>query len=193
MSHRYSSILSLLFFLAAAACGCGDSNKNAPPSTDMSLGEPDLPPLPALDLSNSSPDCHVALTGAATGSVGCTVQGVWTKGENLGGINLTGSESMPGIQVTINRPGTPQKGTWTQADSGSKAAIVVTSGLEAWSVSIGGSSADQGTYSLTLTDVTEILTTDDGNGYLVKGTLDATLPPSSGGASTDPVTLHATF
>jgi hypothetical protein len=191
MPHRWTLILSLLS--AVAVTGCGD-NKNTPATPmDMSPAEPDLPPLPVLDLSNTSPTCQLMVAGATTASVGCTIQGFWTKDDDFGGITLAGSESTPGVSVSINRPGKPAKGEWKESDSGAKAAIVVNSGLDAWSASVDASSATQGSYTLTLTEVTETVTTDGGSGYLVKGTLDATLPPSSGAAATDPVTLHATF
>jgi hypothetical protein len=192
MSYRYASIVPLLLLTVAAATGCGDSGKNAPPSTDMAAPEPDLPPLEPRDLSNTSPSCQVTLTGGATANnAGCTIQGTWTKADDNGSILLNGTDSMPRVDIVISRPGKPKTGDWKQSDTGAKASILVSSGLDGWSASVGGNSPDQGSYTLTLTDVNETVTTDDGSGFLVKGTLDATLPSSTGGATT--VTLHATF
>jgi hypothetical protein len=196
MSHRLAFAASLALGLVAGCSG----NKPAAGGADLSFPLPDG----AVGSSNdggsgnddmpaSSTGCALTLSGGVTASLSCNIQGLWTMAENLGGVSLSGGESSPTATVAINRTGELVTGTFTQADSGAQSSLIVSDGLSSWSASVGAASADQGSYSLALTKVTVSVTAAGGKGYLVSGTLDATLPVVAGSQTSTAVTLHATF
>jgi hypothetical protein len=122
---------------------------------------------------------------------------VYTSSTNMSGFALQVNASSPYgfIQTAVERPGQATSGTWTNADTGAKAGIVVqaASGAPppAWQCSLGYGS-DQGSYTMTFT-VLGSQSVGQGTFYTVTGTLDATLTPVNNSGATGNVAYHATF
>lgn len=142
--------------------------------------------------------CTITLSGAATGTFNCTATTVYATQSNLGGPTLTVSAPAPYqmLTVTITRPGEPTSGTWSDADAGSKADLVVEStGVPppTWVATRGASNGmDQGSYTMSIT-VSNPTTVSNGKTYTATGTIDGTLPFVQGTGASGSVTLHATF
>jgi hypothetical protein len=150
--------------------------------------------------TGGSNNCMVTVSGAATGSFPCQVAILYSGANDLASVTI--SASMPAgyqqVSLTAQRPGMPMSGTWTNSDSGAKAAMIVQqsggSVPPSWICSI-GNGMDSGSYSLPLTIASCTLIGDGTADQVCKGTgsLSAMLPFVMGTGATGTVTVNATF
>jgi len=168
---------SALFLLLA----CGSSSDTTSPGGSSGAG------------------CTLTVSGATTGSYGCTSRSASSSdttglGYVMMGYGIVG-QTIPVIGVSFTFPDVPMPGTFTDADvdAGTTARISVTAGDDAWAAIDGTPALATGTYTLVLTRATPTKVAAEGVVYAVSGSLDATLPPVPSTAATGNVTLHATF
>src|SRR5207249_3269337 len=132
-----------------------------------------------------------------TGTYSCTAgfSAGFSTSENRTAVNIQAAGSPTPAQAAISFPGEAHTGTFTQADTGAKAALYAASGTNFWSAAVGSTTAsdNQGSYSMNLTSVSTLASTSSGKAYTVHGTVDGTLLPVSGSGASGNVTFHATF
>jgi hypothetical protein len=117
--------------------------------------------------------------------------GTYAASSNLGGVTFVVSMPSPlaGITASIEKPGMPASGTWSNTDTGAKSAVVVESAgvpPSTWEANQ-GSSSDQGSY------VMNANFSGTGPLYKVSGTVTATLTPLATTGASGTVSLSATF
>ncbi|MGH7592615.1 MAG: hypothetical protein ACRELE_01985 [Gemmatimonadales bacterium] len=170
MQSRLIQRSGMLLAIAAAmttACGSNSTGNNG-------------------DNNNGTPTCTVTLSGAQTGSPACTTgTALLDKSENLTALGFDGSGT-PTVSAHVKIPGPAATGTYP-ASSSSIGIIDVTSGTSLW-----GTDGNFGTYTLTVTSVSQLSDGPTLTEYRTHGTLTATLPPISG-AATGNVTMTITF
>lgn len=141
--------------------------------------------------------CTATLSGTFTGSYDChPATAAWASSGNLGGFAFTvaPSASQPDIIVSVAWPGAPAVHTYASTDSGAQGVVelMISPGLE-WLAAVGGADSAQGSYALTLTNVSDSVATAQGKAYLVAGTLTAKLPAVAASGAAGAITITATF
>ncbi len=142
--------------------------------------------------SPGSNTCSVTLSGSLSGTYNCApASTAWSSSNNKGGFGF--NVATPAISVAIGWTGEPAGGhTYrnTDADASGGASVTTGSGAgtQAWEAAAGGSA---GSYTLTLTSVSNTINVSGGKAYTGHGTVDATLVPMTGQSGN--ITLHATF
>jgi hypothetical protein len=136
--------------------------------------------------NNETPTCTVVLSGAQTGSPACTGYATLAKGENDTEWGFDGSAT-PGISAHVKISGPAATGSYT-VNQGSFGTVTVTNGTSTW-----GTDGNTGTYTLTVTSVSQQSDSQTLTQYLTHGTLTATLPPLPGTTATGNVTMTITF
>ena len=145
----------------------------------------------------SSASCTLTLSGAMSGSYGCTQQSAtWSDTTDTSTVTfvhgITG-QTDPSIAAMITFPGAPLAGIHADTDAGAKTHVTVVSGTSTWAEVVGGAAPKSGSYTLVLTRVTPTKTTDYAQAYSISGTLDVTLLPAQGASASGSLTLHTTF
>lgn len=144
-----------------------------------------------------SDHCSVTLTGAQTGTYDCkSAIAVWdqTKNETSFVFSVSEAGTTPQILVVISFKNEPHSATYASTDTGvlGGATVYISGGSSGWTASSDPGSP-QGSFSLKFTGVLTAYTASNGKTYSTAGSLDATLPATSGSAATGTVILHATF
>ena len=144
-------------------------------------------------LPGQTASCTVALSGALSGTYDCKPAATaWQSSNNMGGFafQVQQAGNTPAIQVGIGWTGEPQVKHYKQSDSGAQGGVTVqTASSQNWSAVAGY----QGIYDLNFTSVTNPISASNGKVYTAAGTLDATLPATSGTGATGTITVHVTF
>ena len=171
--------LALAAILALAAA-CGGSDSTDPGSNDGNNG--------STNGGNNDPAaCAVTLSGAQTGSFGCTdLALIYTANDGNSGFGFKAVGGADTVTVAVNFHGKPAATAYDDA-AGANAELLILNGTTLWT---GGSPA--GSWTLTISSVDIINSVADFTKYQVHGSLAATLQPASGTDPT-PVTLNATF
>ena len=163
--------------LAAALAACGGST---------------------TELSN----CNVTFSGAVTGSGKCTIAGGngYKAGGSGNGVGIGMNGTVTGVQsfaFALDLGSTAvATGTYSNtATTASEATTLSGTGNATWiQTSHAGSTPDQGTYTLNLTDLGPGINSNGGTAYAaMHGSLNATLPAVTGTGATGTVTVSATF
>lgn len=97
--------------------------------------------------------------------------------------------------IAIEFTGALHSGAYHSTDTGAYGGITVNRNGSAW-IATPTPGSISGSFTVTVTTVTTVLTSATGTAYLVHGTIDATLPAISGagaGATPIAITLKATF
>jgi hypothetical protein len=172
---RWSTAKLAALAFASFAAGCGGG-------------------LPGLSAS-----CTAVITNASgtwsslNGTYDCQhAATAWDSASNTGGFafQLQQAGTAPAITTGIGWPGEPQTGHYRQNTSGAQGGVMIQSASGAvWSVVAGGGG---GTYDLNFTSVSNAVSDSSGKAYTTAGTLHATLPNVSGGA-TGTLTIDVTF
>ena len=139
--------------------------------------------------------CTALLSGAVTGSYDCRpayTQFDSATGRSGFGFDLAASGTRPAIFVAVEWVGVPMVATYTSADSGASASLLVTSSANRWSADV-GSGSPAGSYQLTLTSVAQNGVTSGGLAYRTDGSLTATLPAAAGTGASGTINLSVTF
>jgi len=162
---------------AAAVWGCGKSATAPTPGQTTS--------------------CTVTLGGAIAGTFDCRPAVIgWTSATNTTafGFSVTATATAPDVVVSVSWSGRPAVRAYASSDSAAQgvAEVLAAPGVE-WLASRGGAGAPQGSYTLTLTSVSDTVATSRGEAYLVAGTLTATLPAPPTSSASGSITLTATF
>jgi hypothetical protein len=154
-------------------------------------------PPPPLSSGDTNGAATVTLSGAVTGTFSGTVVSVWTSTSNGSvAINFPDPSPLAAFDLDLTQPGQPTVSTWTETDAGAQSAILVQEKgtvPPSWVTVVGGTSPNQGTYTLNLTSVAILTDTVNDKAYTVHGTLNATLPAQSGSGATGTVNLSASF
>jgi hypothetical protein len=136
----------------------------------------------------------IKLSGAVAKTLtGNPVIAAWNKSKNRTGMTFSDVGTNHVMTGGVSFPGKPAVKTYTQTAAGSQSAVTVNQSPKLWIAVVGGNSPTQGSYTLTVTKVTQVSTNTSGIGYLVHGTLDAKLPAVAGTGASGSVTLHVTF
>ncbi len=147
--------------------------------------------------NSSGTGCSFTLSGALTGTPGCTPLGTfWTSDDNKTAFGFTPNfSSDPAVLVTIAVAGEATATTYHETDAGAVAGISVSSsGGSQWAMQTAdGGTPASGSYTLTFSSVSTITSDAGTKVYQVHGTLTATLPAVAGSGATGTVTLKATF
>ena len=139
--------------------------------------------------------CTAVLSGALTGTWDC--RPAYTQFDSATGLSdfgfdLPASGTRPAIFVAVEWVGVPMVATYSSADSGASASLLVTSSGNQWSADV-GSGSPVGSYQLTLTSVAKNGVTSGGVAYKTDGSLAATLPASAGTGASGTINLSITF
>ena len=144
-------------------------------------------------LPGQTASCTATLSGALSGTYDCKPAATaWQSSNNMGAFafQVQQAGSTPGIQVGIGWTGEPQVKHYKQSDADAQGGVIVqTASSQNWSAVAGF----QGTYDLNFTSVTNPISASNGKVYTTAGTLDATLPATSGTGATGTITVHVTF
>jgi len=173
--------------LVAAACSAGPkhsevaSNCGTPPSR--------------------SGTCTVALSGALTSTLACSVDPVFDGPNNEFLLRLSVESSNPArvgppVNIAVGFRGEPRIATYRNTDPGAKSAMFAYSSsyLGEWSEAVAGPVAPQGTHTLTIGNVGTAYCLSENKSYpQLKGNLHATLPASASSEAAGTVVVHATF
>jgi hypothetical protein len=139
--------------------------------------------------------CSIMLSGAVSGSFGCSALTVYSNANNAASTTLSVASPAPlqSLTVNITRPGMPTTGFWSSADAGSTAVLAAQQSSGAtWQASVGGAMA-QGSYTMNIT-VGNGTATGNGMTYMsATGNISGTLPAVTGSGASGSVTLSATF
>lgn len=177
----------LILSLAAAACSTGT------PRSDLTsdCGYPE----------SRSRSCTIALSGALTNTVRCSVDPVYEGLNNEFLLRLSVESSNPErvggpVSIAVGFRGEPRIATYRNTDPGAKSVMYAYSStyLAEWSETVAGPGAPQGKHALTITSVGTPFCLSQSKAYpQMRGSLDATLPASTSSTASGTVNLRATF
>ncbi len=183
-----TSTMELVLLAALAGCGSNGPNTNGPGGDGGNA-----------DGAGGPQACSITLSGAVTGTFACDPNSpglIYTVQSNNSLFNMQHNQNAmdPQISIYLSEPGMPPASNmWSSNDPASATTTgqvnVATSSMS-WMAQKGGS-ADQGSYLLSLSSVTQTYSNNVGAGFTAHGTLTATVPPAGGGTSV--VNLTATF
>ncbi len=141
--------------------------------------------------------CTITLTGAQTGSPPCSgVTVIWTSDDNkfaFGFYTATGDTTVTG---SLAAPGEPAKTTYQSTDATLLGSAVVDNGENGWLAQSADPSSDTpavGSFTLTITSLSTMVSNSDGKVYTAHGTFTATLPASTDTGATGTVMMKVTF
>jgi hypothetical protein len=142
--------------------------------------------------NNLTNDASGTMSGAVSGTATCGPPlAVYASQGNYSGVAFScsiGSNGDGGPNISFS--GNLAAGTWTQSNS--IGSISVTQGTQSWMATSGSSPA--GTWTLTITSVGGQVSSNPGaTGYLVHGSIDATLPAVTSTGASGTVTAHFTM
>src|SRR5712671_2159606 len=177
----------LILSLAAAACSTGTSRSDL--TSDCGYPE------------SRSRSCTIALSGALTNTVRCSVDPVYEGLNNEFLLRLSVESSNPArvgppVNIAVGFRGEPRIATYRNTDPGAKSAMFAYSSsyLGEWSEAAAGPVAPQGTHTLTIGNVGTAYCLSENKSYpQLKGNLHATLPASASSEAAGTVVVHATF
>jgi hypothetical protein len=167
--------ISIAALFALAGCGGGTTNLTTDPSAN----------------------CTITLSGALTGTLGCTGHdAAYNSANNTGGFAITAAPAatVQSFSMAVGTTGQPTTGTFTQSSGSLNGSGVVVQGTgnQIWSASVG--SGTQGTFSLVVRDLGSSISANGGTAWpLIHGTFNATLPAVAGSGATGSVTVTASF
>ena len=138
--------------------------------------------------------CTIVFSGALTTTHTCSTQmtATYTTANDSTVVN-GGVQGTPALASLLRFKGTPVTGTFTHNAAGARGFVSASSGSNGWIAATAGmlGAPVQGTWTLTLTNVTSSSTTAQGTTYTLHGTLDAFMPSASGGGTS--LTAKVTF
>lgn len=166
-----------LFALAAAVAACGGSAPIGPSK------------------------CTVTFSGAITGSGTCAVAGGngYKNGSSGNGVGIGLTATVAGINsfaFALDLGTTAvTAGTYSNTTTSASAGTAITSpSNQAWVQSHSSNQSDQGSYTLTITDLGPGVTSSGGTAYVaMHGSLNATLTPVTGSGASGNVTVSVSF
>lgn len=181
--------LGALPILSLAILGCSARTPRSNPSPEC--GTP----------MSRSRSCTIALSGALTSRVRCSVEPVYEGLSNEFVLRLGVESSSPDrvggpVSIAVGFRGEPRIATYRNTDPGAKSVMYAYSStyLEEWSETVAGPGAPQGKHALTIASVGTPFCLSRSKTYpQIQGTLDATLPASPSSNASGTVSLHATF
>jgi hypothetical protein len=139
--------------------------------------------------------CSITLSGAQNGTFTCSddltaILGIAT---NQSLVGFTSAGNTPSVAVAIKFSGAPITKTYRSTDPDAVQGISVLSGSNTWLAQGSKDPTAVGSYSLTLSSVTEVPFSTDAKGYDVHGTLSATLQPDAATGAAGTIALTASF
>ncbi len=140
--------------------------------------------------------CHVVLTGTLTRVDDCVnpAVGMYFGATNRGEVSFAWAndgDRLVAVSIAFNGPVTKSTHSSTAGDI--EGGITVGNGLSIWEAMAGVGVVKTGSFSLTITSVTQVQVSADAIRYTAHGRLTGTLQPSTGPSSGHPVMLTATF
>src|SRR5712692_5884019 len=177
----------LILSLAAAACSTGTSRSDL--TSDCGYPE------------SRSRSCTIALSGALTNTVRCSVDPVYEGLNNGFVLRLSVESSNPArvggpVSIAVGFRGEPRIATYRNTDPGAKSAMFAYSStyLAEWSEAVAGPVPPQGNHTLTIARVGTAYCLSHDKAYpQLQGSLHATLPATASSTASGTVTLRATF
>lgn len=151
--------------------------------------------------NNNTTPCTITVSGGSSGTIACgTPTSAFDSSKNQGsvGIGSSGSSSDPNTAIIfVAHPAAPHTGgVYKQTDTGALASITLKMANTAYYSMVAGSttaSDNQGTYTLTYSSVSTIISANGFTSYAVHGTLDATLVAVPNSTATGTANVHITF
>ncbi len=175
-SHPLQPRRLALAAILALASACGGSDSTAPGGNGSNNGG-----------DNNANDCAVTLSGAQTGSFGCSdLALIYTANDGNSSFGFKAVGGADTVTVAIGFHGKPAASAYDDA-AGASAVLAILNGSTLWT---GGAPA--GSWTLTISSVSIVNSVSDFTKYQVHGALAATLQPA-GGTDPAPITLNATF
>jgi hypothetical protein len=132
--------------------------------------------------------CLVTLSGAATGTMPCTVAAGYDSSKNQSGLGLVVTPQSVTAQFGIQVQGMLRSGSYSLASVNGGA--TVTTGTMTWAFS---SNPVMGSLSMTVSDVSNELSANGQTLYKVHGSADAQLTAIPPTGATGTVTMHVKF
>lgn len=183
------------FFAVAALSafvvgGCGDSSSSTRTLTGDSNNS-----VPPGSSSGAGRHCSMTLSGAISGTYACDlVMAVWSSESDRGAVNISSNIlGTSGVRVSASAGflGAPATKTYASTDADAKGGFSVADGQNVWAAVTG--TDPQGSYTVSISSVTEAETQPTGKAYRAAGTLTATLTAAKGTAASGTVTMVAEF
>jgi len=173
--------------LAAAACSAGTPRSGV----TSNCGIP----------ASRSGACTIALSGALTDTLRCSVDPVFDASNNEFLLRLSVESSNPArvggpVSITVGFRGEPRIATYRNTDPGAKSAMFAYSSsyLAEWSEAVAGPVAPQGNHALTIANIGTAYCLSQNKTYpQMQGSLQATLPASASSDASGTVTVRAIF
>jgi len=175
----------LVLLLTGIVCWFGCGTQNAGPGESNQK------------VSRAHPQCEMAISGAVTATLPCTVVAGWDSSKNVVAFGITGAPqgTVTTAQIALGAPGAFHTGTFSSASSNNYGATVMTgsSGVPAIWVS-SSNPVRGGGVTINITSAGAVISTPAGQAYTaVRGTADATLAGTPETGANGTVTMHATF